>query len=1112
MLVANSNETTTWDECECGYKTNFDDNDITSSIAYLDRYNKYLLKADGTSIKANKGNYWDGAENIVTVENQSEVKYGETSGYAMKIGFDLSKFTEEQLTEATTEATSSWAGWDKKQLWVAYAIPVEALNLNTVTITLDAKFDNMDQQITIYAAQNAPEGAEYVYAVGAEYTVKQANATELEDGWYRYTYTVKSTYAVDKAADYIVLSLSNTNAQTTDTTKPSYAYIDNVAITDRECAHDSETATAATCTKAAFCDLCDKSFGDVNAENHEKEITITDNGDTHTMKYECCGAETTAAHEGTWVVGEGKDVLTCECGKALGEFNTTNSLVELNLNIENAADGSEAALPIMTIIDNVEVASGNFGAFIGIIYNGEVIFSEQNMDNMTMLDGQPALKASIFGYAYGEVVLEYVFTDKINGTEHKIQVPVMLITNVIETKEELDNFPAVAALCEADENTWGGYFKLGANIIYNDNLVERTASGDLSKIPNKWNSAWATPETTNGFIGTFDGQGYAIDGLLVYDGGFIPALGADGVLTNVAFTNVAIGSKGSIVGYNNGLVENIYVHVYVYGIFWGHGGTVDAPTWCSYTYYNPGTTGSNTGIINNTAWNATGTINNMYVDMTDSAKTMQIETKIWTGWSWLNHANYVQADGTTKVVNSIRLFGLSDEKAPHEGVYAVGFPAEDSESVKFVTKVPETEIFARFVDYAAFKAAYSAENSAVAAEIATWPAWLASYAAEAVALNNAKIVDLGISVNSGSLVQSNATATIDLSEIGEDIGALTSVTWKGKPLSATLSGTTLSVPVAQFGYEFGESNLTVIVEKGKYSLPIILATKVLNTAADVDAFDEIAIAMGNLVYNRTDGKLSTGYFALGQNISYNGTYVAAQARGSSSSLSWDAGAAAGFAGVFDGCGYTIDGMTVGSSVSATNNAAFISLLHADGIVRNVGFTNATIDNTGCAGFVIGVGQGLVENVYVQLVAVPHYSVVGGIAATDNARCVSGPTVRNVFVDSSAFTTNTTRVYAIGGTSGDFCNNTTGASGADEVTDKFGIYDGAYALVADCGATNHLLTNAFGAGGAYSAVNTGAYASAEAMKADTAAQAELATWSTAYWTIGENGVPVWNSAK
>ncbi|MBQ7770784.1 MAG: hypothetical protein IJ373_06320, partial [Clostridia bacterium] len=75
---------------------------------------------------------------------------------------------------------------------------------------------------------------------------------------------------------------------------------------------------------------------------------------------------------------------------------------------------------------------------------------------------------------------------------------------------------------------------------------------------------WGAGEK-GGFRGVFDGKGYAIKGLELKGeyAGFIGTMGVDGVLKNVAFTDLVLGQKTGLVerGGRGGFVENVYVEL-----------------------------------------------------------------------------------------------------------------------------------------------------------------------------------------------------------------------------------------------------------------------------------------------------------------------------------------------------------------------------------------------------------------------------------------------------------------------------------------------------------------------------------------------------------------------
>lgn len=64
----------------------------------------------------------------------------------------------------------------------------------------------------------------------------------------------------------------------------------------------------ATCTDKAVCAECGQPYGDVDKNNHTGEVVYTNNGDTHSAVYNCCGA--------AYVTDEAHDFTNgdCVCG------------------------------------------------------------------------------------------------------------------------------------------------------------------------------------------------------------------------------------------------------------------------------------------------------------------------------------------------------------------------------------------------------------------------------------------------------------------------------------------------------------------------------------------------------------------------------------------------------------------------------------------------------------------------------------------------------------------------------------------------------------------------------------------------------------------------------
>jgi hypothetical protein len=271
----------------------------------------------------------------------------------------------------------------------------------------------------------------------------------------------------------------------------------------------------------------------------------------------------------------------------------------------------------------------------------------------------------------------------------------------------------------------------------------------------------------------------------------------------------------------------------------------------------------------------------------------------------------------------------------------------------------------------------------------------------------------------------------------------------------------------------------------------------LTTAEEVQNFLYVAEKVGSDV-------LPNGYFQLGQNIdysTYNGGVYVPYRRVGVYPFSWDSEAERGFAGVFDGCGYTIDGMTVGDGASATcSYSAFIPQLAPAGIIRNVGFTKASLNMTSVCGYVTFVAAGLIENVYVDLYGTAKNGISILTGYYDRNNVTVQPIVRDCFTNlldgtHGAYSSigGTTQLYALGGNA------------------KYAMvkFEGAYTLVPSEINNIPYIAGHKDVGAAEGSVYAG-FTSAEAMKNDAEAQAEIATWNTAYWTITD-GVPVWNTA-
>ena len=246
-----------------------------------------------------------------------------------------------------------------------------------------------------------------------------------------------------------------------------------------------------------------------------------------------------------------------------------------------------------------------------------------------------------------------------------------------------------------------------------------------------------------------------------------------------------------------------------------------------------------------------------------------------------------------------------------------------------------------------------------------------------------------------------------------------------------------------------------------FSNAVLLSTvsKVLKNATDYANWIKIANAC------ETENQILGGYFQLGANITVE-TMVTFER--------YDVDGLYGFKGVFDGCGYALDGLT------ATGNA-FISCMTKDGVLRNIAFTNAKV--AGESNFLCSGGLGTIENVYVQYVSISAGSDNNGTIYNHCRHGQEGGKITGIFVDASQ--------AAISGTGASFRligGNNNG-------------YNGIFAVCPENYAPEQSIGDR---GNNYAAIAY--FANNDELKANETTQSVIKDWNSAYWTIVD-GVPV-----
>ena len=198
-----------------------------------------------------------------------------------------------------------------------------------------------------------------------------------------------------------------------------------------------------------------------------------------------------------------------------------------------------------------------------------------------------------------------------------------------------------------------------------------------------------------------------------------------------------------------------------------------------------------------------------------------------------------------------------------------------------------------------------------------------------------------------------ADVAFDVQLEGNLVSAMIGNTQVGKTIAdgkLTLDREKLeAMPVANYGEHVALFIETDIV---KYSTEIELYTLVVRTKQDYMSIGALSKAAC-----KNNDKLFGGYFVFADNITVNGGMSEFIDR---TKTDFNGNGSQGFCGIIDGRGYVISGLTK----TTDNGNAFISVMHTDGVLKNLGFIHAKFE-TDSGSFLVHTGAGTVENVYVQ---------------------------------------------------------------------------------------------------------------------------------------------------
>ena len=636
-----------------------------------------------------------------------------------------------------------------------------------------------------------------------------------------------------------------------------------------------------------------KDFAGHDAEKHWKVCTV-------------CGAKVESAHE----FKLDGDTYACACGESMAV--TVKDLYKVESENENERKTFEIDLKVKqtnVLTENQEIGAESYTINIGEAYNGKllsVVYGRFELDGVTLENGVITLPKDTFSAEdAGEQTILCVI-EREDGV-YKLTVHLTVATRVISSVEEWntllrDPISYNARIKDADDGKSGvyGYYTIASDIDFNHEALRDPAfpaEANVSSFAHKANQV----NGKIGFVGTFDGRGYALKNFNTANPFGLFLITDDKGAVKSTVKNLVVDG----VWHDNGLVNaNIFGHS-IAGVTFDNITINVAKTSLTGTAVQPtdGTTNgrgficgayANRNVYKNLTVNASGcTISSLFgwwiKPATDSYSTDENGKFV----AFTDKAKIITCENVTVNAREITYWGRLDSDG-----YPAMTPAEYPITGLTYNKDEINEI-----------------------EIS----------------NNGKsfIVDLKVADTTKELgaqtVGATGNVTIDL---GENYGTLVSVKFNGDEIvgASVNNENQLILPVTAFSAgAIGERTVEVTMQKDKavnlLSVKVLLATKSISTAAEFKTCI-------------TDKTATYGYFVLANDIDFKNTALALPAwyNTANSAARNDNtiyGSSAFFAGTFDGMGHKIKNYNTGSESDGGRYGLFGKIKNAT--VKNVIF-------------------------------------------------------------------------------------------------------------------------------------------------------------------------------
>ena len=938
----------------------------------------------------------------LSIEATKEVELGETvklTVYSKNINTDL----------VWTSSNESVATVNEKG-------EITTLSVGQTVITVSAGALSASCNLTVCQTQIAPviilDTDDVTVGVGSKYNVNvtsvQWNNKEVQVSSLNWTYKDEPQAEADKVVSIkpsadgkkveieglksgeaeLTVSCSYFNNLGAKTVKVKVTNLETMKIEGLEyLGNDTYLATAYTEEYIKTVGQTDYNY----QESIDFTVTVYKNGDEVQEKPEITIADPTVAKiEDGKIIGlkEGETTITCSYNDLIRTINfvCARPVIELTMQNDYVVDCYEStsieivqADAIKGTINKVYFSNDSDNSYteVGTYSNGVVSIEKEKLQTSKL--GNGCLKIS-------EDNIDYVFSCGI-------------YTMVIDDAEKLNKLNEESKKASNLEDTFDGYFVLGANLTlpenyeFNEVATEVVANGQ------------------NGFVGIFDGQGYQIDGLSIRNGGLFATLGESAVVKNVSFTNASVKNSGFISSRGAGSIQNLYIDYKditvtdscngFVGTFFVNGINGKASVLNCVVLADDATYDSANKLYNKLfVIGGTTKAEGVYSDVLVTVKNV-IKDNYFTNSNGKNHKNsndsYIVERNEESVSEKFTTFAKYWDRSYWE-LDEISFPRPISglsviehswgsliTGTKATCNTNGTSAYKECEHCSAIAICDDNGNILSVTTNKNDLTILAGHRSLKYENGTLKCKDclavcqefnLNVHDVAGSYVSDNNSIEIDFSLLS--LSTVASIKLGSKTISGyTVDDGMVTIPYSSFRisegrYGFGNQTLSITYNGSEtVDLSILLKTKVIKSVNDLQDFGKIALAQSdnsqvtsNLAYNYS------GYFELGANVDCNGARYTMVANSSQHVSATENG----FSGVFDGKGYMISNLLVGADKmwysgwddtpdTCYDTYSFFGRLNG-GKICNINFTGAMLNPM--SSLLCSSGYGEISNIYAQI--------------------------------------------------------------------------------------------------------------------------------------------------